>query len=121
MLTFPDRINVIFTALASSLHQFSKDYNLPLASLTHLLNGEKPSADLCLIEQILCVEPRISAEYLLRGRGEPLLESIPPTSISELSVEWAANWLGVLPATVSVRQAVMPAQEKNGFARLELS
>jgi negative regulator of sigma E activity len=121
MLTLPDRINVVFTALTTSARQFSMDHNLPLALLTQLLNEDGPTADVQLLEQLIVAEPRISAEYLLRGRGEPLLESIPVQATTELSVEWAANWLGVLPATVSVRQAVMPAREKNEFARLELS
>ncbi|QHV93861.1 hypothetical protein [Spirosoma endbachense] len=121
MLTLPDRINVVFTALTSSARQFSTDHNVPLALLTQLLSGDGPTAAVQLLEQLIVAEPRISAEYLLRGRGEPLLESIAIQAISELSVEWAANWLGVLPATVSVRQADMPVGEKNEFTSLELS
>lgn len=74
MLSFPERVKVVFNALDTSAHKFSKDHGLSRTSLFNIISGRNQPV-FSLVESICMAEPRISAEYLVRGEGEPLRDN----------------------------------------------
>ena len=83
MQPFSQRIRVVFDALQTSPHRFANAYGLNRSSIFNTLSEERrPSFD--LVERICAVEPRISAEYLLRGEGEPLRDHLRTTNLTTI-------------------------------------
>ncbi|GAB4038630.1 helix-turn-helix domain-containing protein [Spirosoma jeollabukense] len=81
MLPFAERIRTAFSELQTSPHRFANQHGLNRSSVFNILNGERrPSFD--LVERICAVEPRISAEYLLRGEGDPLRNLSAPAALN---------------------------------------
>lgn len=71
MLPLSERVKMVFEALNTSTHKFAKDHDFSRTSLFNIVSGRNQPI-FGLIERICAAEPRISAEYLLRGEGEPL-------------------------------------------------
>lgn len=81
MISFPERLSSVFDILQSSPYKFANEHGFNRASLFNLVAGRtKPGLD--MLERICEVEPRISAEYLLRGEGDPLRNLNEPTALS---------------------------------------
>lgn len=81
MIPFPERLSTVFDALQSSPYKFANEHGFNRASLFNLVAGRtKPGFD--MLERICEVEPTVSAEYLLRGEGEPLRNLNAPTALS---------------------------------------
>ncbi|MVM35497.1 hypothetical protein GO755_36080 [Spirosoma sp. HMF4905] len=81
MLPFNERVKTALVALNTTPYKFANQYGLNRASLFNVVNQERrPSFD--LVERICAVEPRISAEYLLRGEGDPIRNLSAPTALN---------------------------------------
>ncbi|WP_220472576.1 hypothetical protein [Spirosoma foliorum] len=86
MLPLSERVKTIFDALDTSAHKFAKDHDFSRTSLFNILSGRNQPI-FGLIERMCAAEPRISAEYLLRGEGEPLRDkrqSVDLTTVEQL-------------------------------------
>ncbi|MVM36235.1 hypothetical protein GO755_39865 [Spirosoma sp. HMF4905] len=71
MVTINQRVQIIFERLQTNAHAFAETHRLVASSLYNIVkNNRKPNSE--TLERMCAVEPRISAEYLLRGEGEPL-------------------------------------------------
>lgn len=81
MLPFNERVKTALVALKTTPYKFANEHGLNRASLFNVVNQERrPSFD--LVERICAVEPRISAEYLLRGEGDPLRNLSAPAALN---------------------------------------
>jgi len=81
MIPLPERLGLVFDALQTSPYKFANEHGFNRASLFNLVSGRtRPSFD--MLERICKVEPRISAEYLLRGEGEPLRDQRMAANLS---------------------------------------
>lgn len=76
-----ERVRTALSALGTTPYKFANEHGFNRTSMFNLTNVEKhPSFD--LVERICEVEPRISAEYLLRGKGNPLLDAAQAESLT---------------------------------------
>jgi hypothetical protein len=86
MTTINQRVQTAFNALETNAHAFAEVHGLVASSLYNVVkNNRKPSSE--TLERICIAEPRISAEYLLRGEGEPLRDArlaMALTTVEEL-------------------------------------
>lgn len=83
MIPFPERIKVIFSALDTTAHKFANAHGLNRTTVFNLLNEDRrPNFE--LIERICQAEPRISAEFLVRGEGEPLRDKLQAQTMATL-------------------------------------
>ena len=86
MIHFAERLKSTFDALNTTAHKFSGSHGFNRSSMFGMLNGKtRPNLD--MLERLCLAEPRISAEYLLRGEGEPLRDnrrSVDLTTVEEL-------------------------------------
>lgn len=73
MSTSKERIRHIFTALGLTQSQFASQYGINRQTMYSIASGRNEPS-LKLLMQLCDVEPRISAEYLLKGTGSPLIE-----------------------------------------------
>ena len=81
MTLLPERLSSTFLALETTPFKFANEYGFNRASIFNLVAGRtKPGFE--MLERICTVEPRISAEYLLRGEGEPLRNLSAPTALN---------------------------------------
>ena len=74
MKPFSERLSIIFKSLNTTPYRFANENEgFNKAGVFNMIGGRtKPNLD--MLERICAAEPRISAEYLLRGKGEPLLD-----------------------------------------------
>lgn len=81
MLTINQRVQTVFERLQTNAHAFAETHSLVASSLYNIVkNNRKPNSE--TLERICKVEPRISAEYLLRGEGEPLRDQRMAANLS---------------------------------------
>ena len=74
MQPLAERVQNVFNALDTSAHKMAVRHGMNRSSLFNLVDPERrPSFD--MLERLCIAEPRISAEYLLRGEGEPLRDA----------------------------------------------
>ncbi|MDB5241410.1 MAG: hypothetical protein JWP57_2035 [Spirosoma sp.] len=74
------RLQTVLSALGTTANAFGLQHGLNIQTLYNIAKGRrKPGFD--ILQAICKAEPRISAEYLLRGEGSPLRhpEIINPT------------------------------------------
>ncbi|GAB4035467.1 hypothetical protein [Spirosoma jeollabukense] len=75
------RIKAILDALNTTPNAFALAYGLNVPTMYAFANGSRnPGYD--TLVSICTVEPRISAEYLLRGEGEPLRDKQLSTALT---------------------------------------
>jgi predicted transcriptional regulator len=88
MTTINERVQLIFDELDTNAHAFAEAHSLVASSLYNVVkNNRKPNSE--TLERVCLAEPRISAEFLLRGEGKPLrdLQRIAAlTTIQQLQV-----------------------------------
>lgn len=86
MTTLNQRVQIVFERLETNAHAFAEAHSLVASSLYNIVkNNRRPNSE--TLERICYAEPRISAEYLLRGEGEPLRDQrllINLTTIDQL-------------------------------------
>ena len=71
MAPFHERAQNVFSALNTTPNRFAVEHGFNGASMYNLVTpNRRPGLE--MLERICTVEPRISAEYLLRGEGTPL-------------------------------------------------
>ena len=81
MIPFHERVVSVFSALQTTPHKFATLYGFNRVSMYNMVNPErKPGVD--MLERVCVAEPRISAEYLLRGEGEPLRDQRLATNLT---------------------------------------
>lgn len=72
MLSFKERLKILIDALGLTAARFSELHGVSQVSMSKMLNGDtKPSLD--TLEKICLANPKISADFLLRGEGQPLV------------------------------------------------
>lgn len=72
MMPFDERAREVFIALGTTPSRFAKEHpGFNHVSLFNLINPDRRPS-LGMLERICVAEPRISAEYLIRGEGSPL-------------------------------------------------
>ncbi len=77
-LPISERVRLAIEATGSSINQVAMHAEIPQPTLSNIINGHrKPSFD--TLERLVGSQTRISAEYLLRGQGDPLLPLTGPT------------------------------------------
>jgi len=81
MLPLSERVKNVFDALGTTIHKFSKQHEFSRTSLFNVVSGRNQPV-FNLVERLCVAEPRISAEYLLRGEGEPLRDEQLATALS---------------------------------------
>jgi hypothetical protein len=80
MIPISEKLKVIFDALNTTPHRFLVDHHFNRMTIYNIVGGRtKPGLE--ILEKICAVEPRISAEYLLRGEGPPLKETAKPEPV----------------------------------------
>ncbi len=73
MIPINEKLRAVFTALNTTPHRFANDHRLGRTTIFNIVGGKaKPGLD--ILQQLCKADTRISAEYLLRGEGEPLRE-----------------------------------------------
>lgn len=73
MIPINEKLKAIFIALKTTPHRFLIDHQFNRMTIYNIVGGRtKPGLE--ILERICEAEPRISAEYLLRGEGPPLKE-----------------------------------------------
>jgi hypothetical protein len=80
------RITMIFEALHTTANAFARIHNMNVPTLYGFVNGTR-SPGFEILTYICAAEPRISAEFLLRGEGEPLRDverSTASTTVGQL-------------------------------------
>ncbi|WP_461131986.1 hypothetical protein [Spirosoma lituiforme] len=71
MVPINEKLKAIFIALKTTPHKFLIDHQFNRMTIYNIVGGRtKPGLE--ILERICQAEPRISAEYLLRGEGPPL-------------------------------------------------
>lgn len=76
MTPIQQRLHNIFAALNTNPSRFAADHGMSRQTMYSIASGRnEPSTG--LLVHICESEPRISAEYLLRGEGEPLRDMKP--------------------------------------------
>ncbi|MBD2757171.1 hypothetical protein IC230_30120 [Spirosoma sp. BT704] len=74
MPTLNQRVQIVFERLDTNAHAFAEAHSLVASSLYNIVkNNRRPNSE--TLERMCAAEPRISAEYLLRGEGEPLRDA----------------------------------------------
>lgn len=89
------RIKEVMDALDTNVNAFSKQHGLKRATLYNLL-GESRKPNFDTLVSVCTAEPRISAEYLIRGEGKPLRD---PDAIDP--VAYAAEQLRIMQAELN--------------------
>ncbi|AUD01782.1 hypothetical protein [Spirosoma pollinicola] len=75
MIPIDEKIKTIFAALDTTPHKFLTQHRFNRMTIYNIVGGRtKPGLE--ILERICVAEPRISAEYLLRGEGAPLKELV---------------------------------------------
>lgn len=87
MPPFHERIKQVLSALGTTPYKFASEHDgFNKATMFNMLSPDRrPSFE--ILERMCAVQPRISAEYLLRGEGEPLRDSqlaTAKTTVEEL-------------------------------------
>lgn len=73
MIPINEKLKAIFIALKTTPHKFLIDHQFNRMTIYNIVGGRtKPGLE--ILERLCEAEPRISAEYLLRGEGPPLRE-----------------------------------------------
>lgn len=73
MLSFRERLKELIDTLGLTAARFSELHGVSQVSMSKMLSGDtKPSLD--TIEKICLANPKISAEFLIRGVGFPLID-----------------------------------------------
>ncbi|AKD55696.1 hypothetical protein SD10_13085 [Spirosoma radiotolerans] len=71
MIPINEKLKAIFIALNTTPHKFLIDHQFNRMTIYNIVGGRtKPGLE--ILERLCQAEPRISAEYLLRGEGPPL-------------------------------------------------
>ena len=75
------RLKTILESLSTTANAFAKKHSMNANTLYGFLNGDRsPGYD--TLVTMCASEPRISAEYLLRGEGEPLRDKKRSTDLT---------------------------------------
>ncbi len=82
MIPFDERIKIVLSALGTTAYKFANAHaGFNKVSMFNMLSPDKrPSFE--MLERLCIAEPRISAEYLLRGEGEPLRDEQRASALS---------------------------------------
>lgn len=79
MIPINEKLKMIFAALDTTPHKFLIDHRFNRMTIYNIIGGRtKPGLE--ILERLCKAEPRISAEYLLRGEGSPLKEPVKGAS-----------------------------------------
>lgn len=81
MQPLSERVKAVLDALGTTVHRFSKNHDFSRTSLFNVVSGRNQPV-FSLVERLCAAEPRISAEYLLRGEGEPLRDEKLATALT---------------------------------------
>jgi transcriptional regulator with XRE-family HTH domain len=83
METAQTRIKSILEALHTTANAFAREHGMNAPTLYGFINGTR-SPGFEILSHICESEPRISAEFLLRGAGEPLLDKRRANNLSTI-------------------------------------
>lgn len=71
MKTIGERLTAVFVELGTTASAFAVQHSLNAPTLYNIVSGRR-SPHYQTVVDICRAEPRISAEYLIRGEGQPL-------------------------------------------------
>lgn len=101
MATLLERISEIIKAKGYSPRSFAITIGFNYSTLNNYLTGRRTTIDYELVEKTLMSIGDISAEWLLRGKGEMLISANQPTDGSSERISMLVDTITTLQKTIN--------------------